>query len=105
MTPSRRVVGPAVAALVVVLLTGCAPGPDGPASAGSASSDGSEHGVSHRGPEPTARSSENGIETWDLTVPPSVEAFGIDTDVPDGARTRVGAYGSEAGGWDPVRIP
>ena len=48
---------------------------------------------------------ENGIETWDLTVPPSVEAFGIDTDVPDGARTRVGAYGSEAGGWDPVRIP
>lgn len=38
-------------------------------------------------------------------MPPSVEAFGIDTDVPDGARTRVGASGSEAGGWDPVRIP
>jgi hypothetical protein len=103
MTPTR-VLGPAVAALVVVLLTGCTPGPDDPAPAGSSTSDGSEHGVSHRGPEPTAMSHENGVETWDLTVPPSVEAFGIDTDVPAGARTRVGAYGSESGAGRPVRF-
>jgi hypothetical protein len=103
MTPTR-VLGPAVAALVVVLLTGCTPGPADPAPAGSSTSDGSEHGVSHRGPEPTAMSHENGVETWDLTVPPSVEAFGIDTDVPEGARTRVGAYGSESGAGRPVRF-
>lgn len=92
----RHVLGTALAAAVVVLLTGCADG--------SPSSGGSEHGVSHRGPEPTARSYEDGVETWDLTVPPSVEAFGIDTDVPEGARTRVGAYGSEAAGGRPVRF-
>jgi hypothetical protein len=103
MTPTR-VLGPAVAALVVVLLTGCTPEPADPAPAVSSTSDGSEHGVSHRGPEPTARSYENGVETWDLTVPPSVEAFGIDTDVPENTAALVGAYASTGPGGRPVRL-
>lgn len=32
------------------------------------------------GPDPTARQIEAGVETWDLTGPPSDEAFGIDAE-------------------------
>ncbi|WP_146236267.1 hypothetical protein [Curtobacterium sp. MCBD17_023] len=100
----RRFPAAVITVLLAVLLAGCvAAEPMGSVSEPSNSVT-ARQSVSHVGPEPTAMTVENGVETWDLTVPPSVEAFGIDTDVPEGARTRVGAYGSESGGGRPVRF-
>jgi hypothetical protein len=88
---TRSVRSAAVAAAVVALLAGCTAGASQP-------------GVSHVGPEPTAMTVEDGVETWDLTVPPSVEAFGIDTDVPENTAALVGAYASTGPDGRPVRL-
>lgn len=63
-----------------------------------------EYGVVHSGPEPTAMTYEDGVEVWDLTVPPSTEAFGIDTDVRPNTPILVGAYSSTSVGPRPVRL-
>lgn len=63
-----------------------------------------EYGVVHSGPEPTAMTYEDGVEVWDLTVEPSVEAFGIETDVRATVGTFVGAYSSTSVGPRPVRL-
>jgi len=74
------------------LLTGCAPGT------------GSDRSTSHHGPQPTAMTTEDGVEIWDLTVPSSAEAFGIDTSDDSTSGIEVGAYSLSGGGGRPVRF-
>lgn len=89
------------AAVSVLLLSGCVTAPGGADDGGEAAGRASV-GVTHLGPEPTAMTRDGGVETWDLTVPPTVEAFGIDTDVPPGTPVFVGAYSSTSSGPRPV---
>jgi hypothetical protein len=102
-TRSRRLVVAMLVAATAGLLAGCTPG-DQAASGASSRPDGSQIAVSHQGPTPTAMTTDDGVEVWDLTVPPSAEAFGIDTS--DGSTTgvQVGAYSSSGGGGRPVRF-
>ena len=104
MTAARRVLTAVVTAAATVLLAGCVTGSPVPVGSAPSSRVTSAQGVSHVGPEPTAMTVEDGVETWDLTVPPSVEAFGIDTDVPDNTVALVGAYASTRPGGRPVRL-
>ncbi|PZE64545.1 hypothetical protein DEI83_11680 [Curtobacterium sp. MCBD17_021] len=97
----RRASVLAIATVTVALLTGCVPVISGPTPAPSRSDVSVANGVRHTGPAPTAMSRRDGVETWDLTVPPSVEAFGIETD---GASPFVGAYSATAPGGRPVRF-
>lgn len=100
---TRRLAVTLLVAAAVGLLAGCTPA-DEPTPSTSSRADGSEPAVSHHGPQPTAMTTEAGVEIWDLTVPPSAEAFGIDTS--DGATSgiQVGAYSSSGGGGRPVRF-
>jgi hypothetical protein len=88
---------------IVLALTGCfpvvsvsTPGPD--------KFPRNEYGVLHTGPEPTARSYDDGVEVWDLTVPPSAEAFGIEVASTPSHSPSVGAYSVSSGGGHPVRL-
>jgi len=98
----HRVRAAAVAAAVALLLSGCVPALGGPAPTDDPS--GKDTSVSHSGPQPTAMTQDGDVEVWDLTVPPSVEAFGIDTDVAATVSTFTGAYSSSAAGGRPVRF-
>lgn len=107
MTRSGRARGLIAAVLVAAtagLLAGCAPGAE-PAPGTPERADVREFTLSHNGPTPTAMTIDDGVEVWDLTVPPSAEAFGVDTS--DGSTTgvQVGAYSSSGGGGGrPVRF-
>ncbi|MDB6426791.1 hypothetical protein [Curtobacterium sp. 20TX0008] len=83
-----------VATAVVALLSGCAGPPPGAQSDPSTHPDRSETDVQHNGPTPTAMRLEDGVEVWDLTGTPSVEAFGVDTDGESPVRNAVAAYSS-----------
>jgi hypothetical protein len=102
-TRARGLVAAVLVAATAGLLAGCAPAAE-PAPGTSERADVSEFTVSHQGPTPTAMTTDDGVEVWDLTVPPSAEAFGIDTS--DGSTTgvQVGAYSSSGGGGRPVRF-
>lgn len=102
-TCARGLIAAVLVAASAGLLAGCAPGGE-LASGTSERPDVSEFTVSHHGPTPTAMTADDGVEVWDLTVPPSAEAFGIDTS--DGSTTgvQVGAYSSSGGGGRPVRF-
>jgi len=102
VTSSRLLRSATLAVAVGMVLTGCLPGAGGAPT--DDDPDRNEHGVIHTGPEPTAMTHEDGVEVWDLTVPPSVEAFGIDTDVPSRTSIFVGAYSSTSTGPRPVRL-
>lgn len=92
--PARRAAaGIVAAACALALLAGCAPSP-APDHDGRDLPTSDERGVVQHGPEPTARSYVDDVETWDLTVPPSVEAFGIDPDADPTGGVVVGAYSS-----------
>jgi len=80
--------------LTAGLLAGCSGLLPGGARDSTSTEHGSEAHVSHHGPTPTAMRLEDGVEVWDLTGPPSVEAFGIDTDGSDTLSNAVGAYSS-----------
>jgi len=98
----RLLVAPAVAAGLAVALTGCLLGPVvGPVTRPDTGRD--DRGVSHHGPTPTARSVEDGVEVWDLTVPPTVEAFGMDAG-PVTPHLFVGAYSSTVRAPRPARF-
>ena len=103
VTRTRRLVVPLLVATMVGLMAGCASA-DEPTPSTSSRPDGSEPAVSHHGPQPTAMTIEAGVEIWDLTVPPSAEAFGIDTSDGSSSRVRPGAYSSSGGGGRPVRF-
>ncbi|WP_396598643.1 hypothetical protein [Frigoribacterium sp. R86507] len=100
---TRRLAVTLVVATTVGLLAGCTPAAE-PNPSTSSRPDGSEPAVTHNGPQPTAMSTEDGVEVWDLTVPPSAEAFGIDTSDGSSSRVRPGAYSSSGGGGRPVRF-
>jgi hypothetical protein len=85
----------------VLALTGCFP-IIGPPTAGANKFPRDEYGVVHVGPEPTARSYDNGVEVWDLTAAPSAEAFGIHVD--SSHSQNVGAYSASSTGGRPVRL-
>ena len=102
VTSSRLLRSATLAVAVGMVLTGCLPGAGGAPT--DDDPDRNEHGVIHTGPEPTAMTHEDGVEVWDLTVPPSAEAFGIDTDVPARTSIFVGAYSSTSTGPRPVRF-
>ncbi|PZE87066.1 hypothetical protein [Curtobacterium sp. MCBD17_032] len=97
----RRASVLAIATVTIALLTGCVPIISGPSPAPSRSDVSVTNGVRHTGPAPTAMSRRDGVETWDLTGPPSVEAFGIRTE---GASPFVGAYSATTPGGRPVRF-
>jgi len=92
--PALGVATVLTAALVAGLLAGCS----GPLPGGAGGSTGTGHGsesrVIHHGPTPTAMRHEDGVEVWDLTGPPTVEAFGIDTRGRAPLRGATGAYSS-----------
>ena len=90
---TRRLLATIVLVATAGLLPGCAPGT------------GTDRATSHHGPQPTAVTTEDGVEIWDLTVPPSAEAFGIDTSDDSTSGIEVGAYSSSDGGGRPVRFP
>ena len=91
----RRRLGVAlVVAAAVVLLAGCVGQPHSGGTGSSSAPDRSAPDVQHRGPAPTAVHLEDGVEVWDLTGPPSVEAFGVDTDGAATLRNAVAAYSS-----------
>lgn len=102
-TRGRRLAATLVVATMVGLLAGCTPAAE-PAPGTSSRSDGRELSVSHHGPQPTAMTTEDGVEVWDLTVPPSAEAIGIDTSDGSTSGVQVGAYSSSGGGGRPVRF-
>lgn len=89
---SRRLLAAIVLVATAGLLTGCTPGT------------GTDRATSHHGPQPTAMTTEDGVEVWDLTVPPSAEAFGIDTSGGSTSGIEVGAYSSSGGEGRPVRF-
>ena len=98
----RLLVAPAMAAGLAVALTGCLLGPVvGPVTRPDTGRD--DRGVSHHGPTPTALSVEDGVEVWDLTVPPTVEAFGMDAG-PVTPHLFVGAYSSSVRAPRPARF-
>lgn len=79
-----------VVTAAVVLLAGCVGQPTGSTTA----PDRSAPDVQHDGPTPTVVHLEDGVEVWDLTGTPSVEAFGVDTDGEAPVRNAVAAYSS-----------
>jgi len=103
VTRTRRLTATLLIATTVGLLAGCTPAAE-PTPSTSSRPDGSDLAVSHHGPQPTAMTTEDGVEVWDLTVPPSAEAFGIDTSDSSSSRVRPGAYSSSGGGGRPVRF-
>ena len=103
VTRTRRLTATLLIATTVGLLAGCTPAAE-PTPSTSSRPDGSDLAVSHHGPQPTAMTTEDGVEVWDLTVPPSAEAFGIDTSDGSSSRVRPGAYSSSGGGGRPVRF-
>jgi len=88
----RRLLWTFVLLAAAGLLAGCSPGL------------GTEGATSHRGPQPTAMTIEDGVEVWDLTAPPSAEAFGIGTSGRAITGVKVGAYSSSGGDGRPVRF-
>lgn len=101
MSLNRRAPATVLAVLAALVLTGCI-GSQGSTAQPTSSTGTKDDTVTHLGPEPTAMTRDSGIETWNLTVPPTVEAFGIDTDVPPGTPVFVGAYSSTSSGPRPV---
>jgi len=89
---SRRLLATIVLVASSALLTGCTP------------RTGTDRATSHHGPQPTAMTIEDGVEIWDLAVPPSAEAFGIDTIDDSTSAIEVGGYTSSGGGGRPVRF-
>lgn len=93
----RRSVRRGIAAVLVAttagLLAGCTP-----------ASERSPSPMTHSGPPPTAMTIEDGVEVWDLTVPPSAEAFGIAERDDPVSSFAVGGYSSHGGGGRPVRF-
>lgn len=102
-TRARGLVAAVLVAATAGLLAGCTPGAE-PTPGTSDRPDVSDLSVSHAGPTPTAMTIEDGVEVWDLTVPPSAEAFGIDTGDGSLSSIAVGAYSSSGGGGRPVRF-
>jgi hypothetical protein len=88
---------------IVLVLTGCFPVVS-VSTAGPDKFPRNEYGVVHTGPEPTARSYDEGVEVWDLTVPPSAEAFGIEVASTPSHSPSVGAYSVSSAGGHPVRL-
>jgi len=103
VTRTRRLAATLMVATTVGLLAACTPAAE-PTPSTSSRPDGSEPAVSHNGPQPTAVTTEDGVEVWDLTVPPSAEAFGIDTSDDSSSSVRPGAYSSSGGEGRPVRF-
>lgn len=69
-----------VLAISALGMAACSSGAQDPSDSGATTTSAEERveeRVSHTGPEPTAMSYTDGVEVWDLTVEPSVEAFGI----------------------------
>lgn len=90
----RRLTVALVVTAAVVLLSGCVGQPPGTAGDVVGSPDPGRADVQHDGPEPTAMHLEDGVEVWDLTGTPSVEAFGVDTDGGSPVRNAVAAFSS-----------
>jgi hypothetical protein len=99
----RRTVIVSLLTPVVLGVSGCLP-VIGPPTSAPDRFPRNEYGVVHSGPEPTAMTYEDGVEVWDLTVAPSTEAFGIDTDVRPNTPVMVGAYSSTSVGPRPVQL-
>ncbi|ONI65325.1 hypothetical protein ALI44B_01125 [Leifsonia sp. ALI-44-B] len=87
--------------ITVLVLTGCFPVIGSPTTSTNRF-ERDKYGVLHIGPEPTARIYDNGVAVWDLTVPPSAAAFGIEVD-PAHSQS-VGAYSAESAEGHPVRL-
>jgi hypothetical protein len=87
---------PLVVTAAVVLLAGCVGQLPGTSNVPVRTPDPSDIDVQHDGPSPTAVRLEDGVEVWDLTGTPSVEAFGVDTDGESPVRNAVAAYSSTA---------
>jgi hypothetical protein len=95
MTTHRRLMlAVFAAAAMVALLSGCSGLLTGTPNDSSDDDHGREGHVNHHGPTPTAMRYEDGVEVWDLTAPPTVEALGIDTTGRDTLSNAVGAYSS-----------
>ncbi|WP_146236268.1 hypothetical protein [Curtobacterium sp. MCBD17_023] len=99
MISSRRFFAVMAISTSAVLFAGCASF-QAPRPGTSSHPNRSEYDVSHHGPRPTAMAIKDGVEVWDLTVPPTAEAFGIDPD----DTVMVGAYSSSTPGGRPVRF-
>ncbi|WIE81395.1 hypothetical protein [Curtobacterium sp. MCSS17_016] len=83
-----RVGAGVIVVLVAALLTGCV----GPITYGKNTVPRDKYGVSHHGPQPTARTQDGDVEVWDLTGVPSAKKYGIDAGTTK--HTHVGAYSS-----------
>ncbi|PZF53874.1 hypothetical protein DEJ23_13960 [Curtobacterium sp. MCSS17_008] len=94
MTRYRRLALGIAAVMTVALLAGCSGQLPGVPGDSTSQDHGSEARVRHHGPTPTAMRHEDGVEVWDLTGPPTVEALGIDTDGRETLSNAVGAYSS-----------
>lgn len=94
VTSYRRLTLVVSAAMAMALLAGCSGPQPGFPGATTSENHGSEGHVRHGGPTPTAMRHEDGVEVWDLTAPPTVEALGIDTDGRAILSNAVGAYSS-----------
>lgn len=68
-----------VAVLVAAVLAGCT----GPVTYGKNVVPPDEYGVTHHGPQPTARTHDGAVEVWDLTGTPSAAEYGIADDDDD----------------------
>lgn len=102
-TLGRRIAIVSLLTAVVLAVSGCFPVIGAPTTSPDRFPR-NEYGVVHSGPEPSAMTYEDGVEVWDLTVEPTVEAFGIETDVRATVGTFVGAYSSTSVGPRPVRL-